>query len=791
MPVMLSAAEMAEVTGGRWENLTDSLVIERVEYIFHYLKEGDFYVCRTSKWDRVPAALDKGIAALMLNEKCPHRPDIPVLRVENTYSALRKLAIASSGKSEAKRVLVTGSYGKTGFKYHLKQVLDTQMTVSVRHGSANYPRSLYCHLASLRPEDELAIVEMPVSTAKKMARRSGYVRPDICVITSIGHEHIERFGSVENIIANKTKIAEGLKPGGRFLIPRDDPHYRQLKKALDGYGHFDLLTFGSDRSCDARLLYKNYNAFGWDLIARIEDIVAAYRVPFPEIHEPSASLAVLLGVYHLGGDVRKSAEVFYRCRNFKSSGKLYEVTDGRKRFYLYNQSYRGGIEGYEQFFRTVAQLTPEKKAKKILLTSEFVDYADGEMALIDTEKFRNLIADAGFDLIFSIEKFPEHFQVLPDCRKWRRHSVDLDNIKEEVLAGVEDGDILCVKGIFESRMPGFVRWLREEKKFRFRSVGNTDGVSGWQAALHSLRPLSLKDGERYRRALEATGKRGWIAYFPFLITWGASSSRELLVDGSEETMNLYLFRRFGRSEPPRFDLLTVMPMRDGTALQKALERLYEYNGKNRGRILWVEAEEKTFLENTFGRHASVRVEDRNMDEYLYDPKRYESLAGTKFRHLRKEVQLVRSLPEPVEVLPYEPVMREECLNLLEEWEALQGGKYGRLEDRTYTRNTLKMYDEFSRDELFGIVVRIGGKIRSFGFAGKIREGVGSFYIGKSDLSVRGLHSFMRYELLRRMTEYERVNDSYALGEGMAFSKRMFRPVEMLKQYRAVIRKNGA
>lgn len=37
-----------------------------------------------------------------------------------------------------------------------------------------------------------------------------------------------------------------------------------------------------------------------------------------------------------------------------------------------------------------------------------------------------------------------------------------------------------------------------------------------------------------------------------------------------------------------------------------------------------------------------------------------------------------------------------------------------------------------------------------------------------------------------MSNYKYVNDSYAIGEGMSFSKRMFRPVKMAKQFKAYI-----
>lgn len=462
MAVMLTPAEMAEVTGGVWENLVPDLEIDGVEYIFHYVKKGDLFVVHHSICHKIEAALERGAAALIVRSDCVVHAAIPVLRVENTYSALRHIALASSDKSNAKRLLVTGSYGKTGFKNHLYAVIRDQFSTYARPSSANHVESTYCNLASLQPGHELLVIEQPVSTKEKTARRARYVKPDICVITSIGHEHIERFGSVETIVRNKTQIAKALKPGGVFLIPGDDPYCYLLKKRLETYGHFELILYGSRSDFPAHIVSKTYRDFGWDVTADIEGEIVSYRVPFPELHEPVSSLAVLLAVKRLGGDVTASAEQFSRCSNFKSSGKLYTAQYRGKRFYLYDQSHRGGIEGYASFFRALKYMHPTE-GRTLLVTSEFVDYKDGEMALIDEALFRSLIADARIDALFSVEKFPEHMNVLADKSIWKKHSLDFRNVVDDVLAAVEEGDLLCIKGIFESELPKMVKMLEKDR----------------------------------------------------------------------------------------------------------------------------------------------------------------------------------------------------------------------------------------------------------------------------------------------------------------------------------------
>ena len=784
MSVILSPEIMAKITKGHWRDNRLPKAIEGVEHVPKYVEEGDMFVIFPRNCSSVSKVLSCGVQIVMTDLQCDI--DLPekifVLIVEDSYSALRAIALESTRLSHSKRVLVTGSFGKTGFKVHLYHLLFLQYRTSAKLTSSNRIRSLYTSLASVSENDEVLIIEQPIEQGNKMRRHAKYVQPDVAVITAIGHEHIEKFGSVEAIAKQKTEISASLQSDGILILPHDDPYYALLKKEVRKKSNCTIKTFGESPSSDARLLYKSFRNFGWDVIVKIVDRIVAYHIPFPDIHEPIASLAVMLTIHCLGGDVEIASKHYYRVRNFKSSGKLYDVEYKDKHFYLYDQSHRGGIESYDSFFQTLKYLQPYGNGKKILLTSEFVDYDDGEMELIDYGHFRKRIAEAKIDIIYTVEKFSEHFQVLPDKNQWKRHSIDFNNLKEEILENITSGDILCVKGIYESSLPQFINWIKRHKNIKLSEKVNTDIDSGIHKAFSSLRTISIEDKNRYIKAISKTEKKSWSAYFPFLLSWNLSASREVLISYDNGTITLYLLRGFLREKRPSFYIfMPPFPMTNETVLEAARRQVF-YKGKDRGTILWVEEEEKALLSRK-APDINFTYVDRDSDEYLYDPNIYNDLKGTKFRHLRKDIKLINNL-NGVEVLPYSSEMKKECLELLEEWERSQGGKYIYLEDRGYTRVIFDIYKDFTREELFGIVIRVNGKIRSFGFAGKIKKGIGSFFIGKSDLSVKGLHTYMRYELLKRMKEYKLINDSYAVSEGMAFSKRMFRPVGMLKQYKA-------
>ncbi len=474
--------QLAEITGGTWENLSNNLLIGDVNYIPQYTNKGDLFVIRHEDWPnkkylenihRIPEVIAKGIAAIMVNQETLLDVRLPVLRVVDTYRALRKIAINTSKISTAKRVLVTGSYGKTAFKTHLWHLLNDHLNTYISFNSANFSASTYCNFASLKKDTQVVVIEKPITNESNILRNARIIEPDIIVLTSIGHEHIDKFKTIDNIIWLKTTFASGLPSDGKFIVPYDSEYYPLIINYLKRYPDINILTFGSHPDCNARILKQNFRQFGWDVLATIEGQEAAYRVPFPEGHAPNASLAELLCVYHLGVDIQVAAANYYQCTNFKSSGSLYEVNYQQKHFYLYDQSQRGGIEGYSSFFKTLRNLKPEGQGKKIVVTSNFVDHVDGEVALLDLDHFRQLMSAAGIDSLFTVEYFTEHPEVVHDKSIWKGHSFEVDSIKDEVINSLQNNDILCVKGIYESKLPDLISHIKHLPGIKISKVIST------------------------------------------------------------------------------------------------------------------------------------------------------------------------------------------------------------------------------------------------------------------------------------------------------------------------------
>ena len=782
--------EMAKITKGYWENFDENIHINEFHNIYKYLQKDDVYVVASDNWPnknaysstehKIKGAISKGISALILKDGVKVDTKIPILRVENTYFAMKALAKYSSKNTQAKKVLIVGSYGKTAFKLHLNHLIKDDLQTYTRTNSANYTATNYCNISSIRKNSEAFLIELPIATKDRLQRRTKLLSPDICVLTSIGHEHIERFKTIENIITNKVSIAASLSKGGKFLVNRDDVYYKDVKKELKKYKDIDIRTYGEESSNNAYILYKKFREFGWDIIAKIENKVVSYRVPFHEEYAPSNSLGVLLCAHYLGADVHKGANRYYNAENFKSSGKLYKANYKNKSFYLYDQSNRGGIEGYKSFFKTLSYLKPNNEGRKFLVTSEFVDYKDGEIKLINQPHFQKLINDANVDILYSVEKFSEHINVLEDKTIWKNHSLDFNNIKDEIIDAIQEDDIVCVKGIFESNLPKFIEYIKKLDGIELQSLEQHNKMKNKNNALKNLRTIEPSDITEFKELVNAENKMGWVYYFPFLYFWSLSNSREILIENKDnKTINIFLLDKFNRSNYPIMQQYIPTLSSHVEEQENALQRIFTYRGRETADIVWVDQKDVSRLKainNTI-------IFSYKTFEYLYSPKIYENLAGSKFRNLRQQLTQM-SKNENIQTLAYEKKYEKECLELYDRWLETQEDKYKYVSDEKYTKECIKTFGIFDDKDLNGLVVLQNNKVVSFAFVGQVHDEMLSFFIGKSDLSVRGVQSYIRYTLLINNQKYNFANDSVGVSKGLDTSKRMFRPVAKHKVYKA-------
>lgn len=119
---------------------------------------------------------------------------------------------------------VAGSYGKTSTKTILAQILSTRYPTLATPRSFNTPMGL-CRVIreQLRPEHRFFIAELGAYQRGEIRELCRLVEPSIGILTTVGPEHLERFGSMENVRKAEFELIEALPSDGLAIFNGDDP----------------------------------------------------------------------------------------------------------------------------------------------------------------------------------------------------------------------------------------------------------------------------------------------------------------------------------------------------------------------------------------------------------------------------------------------------------------------------------------------------------------------------------------------------------------------------------------
>ncbi len=132
-------------------------------------------------------------------------------------------------QSQLTIIAITGSYGKTSTKYILNNILAHHYPTLMTPESYNTPMGI-CKVirGELTRGHKYFIVEMGARKRGDISELCRLVHPHIGVITSIGPQHLETFGSQANVVRTKSELIPGLGTKGLAVLNYDDPHCRKL-----------------------------------------------------------------------------------------------------------------------------------------------------------------------------------------------------------------------------------------------------------------------------------------------------------------------------------------------------------------------------------------------------------------------------------------------------------------------------------------------------------------------------------------------------------------------------------
>ena len=190
-------------------------------------------------------ALDKGAKFSIVDDIKLKNQNDKIIFVENSLKELQNLSRYNRSKYDVKVIGLTGSNGKTTTKNLICNIVSQKYNTLCTDGNLNNHIGVPLTLLNIKPETEIAVIEMGANHIGEIENLCQICMPDIGLITNFGSAHLEGFGDLKGVIKGKTELYSYLiKNYGHIIINNDDNIQKEECKT-DLYS-----SFGKDKSSD-------------------------------------------------------------------------------------------------------------------------------------------------------------------------------------------------------------------------------------------------------------------------------------------------------------------------------------------------------------------------------------------------------------------------------------------------------------------------------------------------------------------------------------------------------------
>lgn len=192
---------------------------------------GNLFVCLKGENfdgnDYAEKAVEMGAKYVLTSRK--DLTESPYIYVEDTLAALQQLAAHHRRVLGTPIVGITGTNGKTTTKELVSAVLAKKYNVLYTLGNFNNHIGVPLTLLRLKPEHQIAVIEMGANHPGEIAFLANIVMPDAGLITNVGKAHLAGFGNFEGVKNTKAELYGNLKSRGKTVfIDDDNPHLKEM-----------------------------------------------------------------------------------------------------------------------------------------------------------------------------------------------------------------------------------------------------------------------------------------------------------------------------------------------------------------------------------------------------------------------------------------------------------------------------------------------------------------------------------------------------------------------------------
>ncbi|NPA32246.1 MAG: UDP-N-acetylmuramoyl-tripeptide--D-alanyl-D-alanine ligase [Aquificae bacterium] len=403
------------------------------------VKEGDVFVAlrgkRADGHDFIGEAFERGAVGVISEREVSPPKGRFALVVPSSLGALREIASFKRRRFSGIVIGVAGSAGKTTTKELIYHLLSSVGEAYRSPGNLNSQIGLPLAVANAPLGARFWVLEHGASARGEIRNLISITKPHVRLITKIGEEHLEGFGSLEGVVLGNGEMFCSLGSMERAVIPADTlRYYSFIPKDL-------RITFGDGGDVRA----EDFSVSGDGVRIRFEG--REFFVGIPSVGMVENVLASFALLKALG----------YKPEGFLDVLKGFKPQEGRmqvikfKNFTLINDAYNANPPSV----RNAVMSLKAMGGKRIVILGDMLELGSrsGELH----EEVGRLLSGADLSFAFFVgNEMRRAFEVYDGRKVWARDVGELSRLVREYKQELRNGVIL-IKG---SRAVGLEEIIR-------------------------------------------------------------------------------------------------------------------------------------------------------------------------------------------------------------------------------------------------------------------------------------------------------------------------------------------
>lgn len=427
------------------------------------LRMGDIFIAlrgdRFDGHDFVSTAQAHGAVAIIVerhwaasNRAMLASINVPALVVEDTVKALGELARVYRRKFSIPVLLVAGSNGKTTTKDLIASVLRSHYRVLATEENFNNHIGVPKTLFQLQSRHDYAVLEAGTNHPGELAYLCSIAEPTHGLLTNIGNEHLEFFGSLEGVANAEGELFAYLRRhNGTAFVNADDSFVRKLAKGVRKTIRYGFA--GRQVAVRGRKLRLQESGCAEFSVVHGKKKEFVVRVGIPGAHNAYNALAAVTVGLTFRVPVTKVQQAIASAPAPSKRMEIHRIAD----LIVINDTYNANPDSVRAALQTLAEM--KIAGRRIAVLADMLEL--GEAAETHHRKIGEALNQYSVDIVFTYGTAARFFGETARV-SLKQHFSEKKELLKALTDTIKPGDGILVKGSRGMKMEEVVTHILEQ-----------------------------------------------------------------------------------------------------------------------------------------------------------------------------------------------------------------------------------------------------------------------------------------------------------------------------------------